>query len=80
MNVKDLILNFKDALLLLNVHIIGPKKSKLSACGLHTDALALLIFLCSTIQKIDIMETKDAEHELSKKKDAEHEQRLDLKF
>jgi len=65
---KDLILNFKDALLLLNVHIIGPKKCKLSACGLHTDALALLIFLCSTIQKIDI----------SKKKDAE--QRLDLKF
>jgi len=40
------------------------------ACGLHADALALLIFLWSTIQKIDIMETKDPEHE----------QRLDLKF
>jgi hypothetical protein len=27
---KDLILNFKDALLLLNVHIIGPKKCRVS--------------------------------------------------
>ena len=45
-------------------------ESKLSAFGLHTDALALLIFLCSTMEKIDIMETKDTEHE----------QRLDLEF
>ena len=34
------------------------------ACGHRTDALALLIFLCLTRQKID----------------AEHEQRLDHKF
>jgi hypothetical protein len=45
-------------------------EGKLSALGLHTGALALLIFLCSTMEKIDIMETKDTEHE----------QRLDLKF
>ena len=49
-------------------HWTQEMEGKLSACGLHADALALLIFLCSTIQKIAIMETKDAEHELSKKK------------
>ena len=44
---------------------------KLSAFGLiHTDALALLVFRFSSVQKIDIMEIKDAEHE----------QRLDHKF
>ena len=46
-------------------------ESKLSAFGLiHTDALALLIFLFSTVQKIDIMKAEDAAHE----------QRLDHKF
>ena len=48
----------KDALLLFNV---DPRNV---ACGHRTDALALLIFLCLTRQKID----------------AEHEQRLYHKF
>jgi len=42
-----------------------------SAFGLiHADALALLIFLFSTVQKIDMIKAEDAEHE----------QRLDHKF
>ena len=80
---KDLTINFKLCIISCQCSLSDwtqEMEGKLSAFGLHTDALALLIFLCSTIQKIDIMEIKDAEHELSKKKDAEHEQRLDLKF
>jgi hypothetical protein len=67
MNNKDLILNFKDALLLLTVLFIGPKKCRVSyqllALYIHTDALALLIFLFSTVQKIDIMKAKDRHNE-----------------
>ena len=52
---KYLTLNFKDALLLLNVHfLIGPKKCKVSYQLLvHTDALAFI--KCKRL-------TKDAEY------------------
>jgi hypothetical protein len=62
---KDLTINFKDALLLFNVHfLIGPKKCRVSYQLLAFILIALAFIKCKRL-------TKDAEL---------HEQRLDHKF